>query len=246
MLFDLGSTLLFFDTTWESVADGYNRALVDGLHRAGIRVDPTAFPSEFQQRMDAYYTERQTEFIEYTTAFILRGLLEEHGYAKISDADIAGILRTLYAIPQAHWQPEADALPTLTLLHRQGYRLAVVSNASDDADVQALVDKAGIRPLLDAVVTSAGVGIRKPNPRIFQIALDQIGVLAAQAVMVGDTLGADILGAHNLGIPGIWIDRRADKAANRDHLETIQPDAVISDLASLPALLERWNRQRQS
>ena len=55
--------------------------------------------------------------------------------------------------------------------------------------------------------------------------------------MVGDSLGADILGARNAGLYSIWVTRRADTAANRAHKDTIQPDAVISTLSELPPLL---------
>lgn len=146
-------------------------------------------------------------------------------------------LRQLYAVSQAHWQPEEDALPTLDQLQAAGYRMAIISNASDDADVQTLVDKAGLRGYMDFVLSSAACGIRKPNPLIFQTGLDEWGLAPAQVAMVGDTLGADILGARNAGLYSIWITRRADKAANRDHAETIQPDAVIATLAELPGLL---------
>ena len=62
--------------------------------------------------------------------------------------------------------------------------------------------------------------------------------------MVGDKLGADILGAKNAGIFAIWVTRYADTPANRDHLDTIQPDAVIPSIKELPALLESLSQQR--
>jgi FMN phosphatase YigB (HAD superfamily) len=87
-------------------------------------------------------------------------------------------------------------------------------------------------------VSSARVGIRKPNPRIFNLALEALGIPPEKAAMVGDTLGADILGARNAGLMGIWITRRADSAANRAHAETIRPDAIIATLQELPGLLD--------
>ena len=105
--------------------------------------------------------------------------------------------------------------------------------------VQTLVDKASLRPYFDLVLSSAACGVRKPSPRIFRIALEHWGVGPSHAVMVGDTLGADILGAHNAGIFSIWVTRRADTPANRVPAETVTPDAVIDNLAQLPALLEK-------
>jgi len=88
------------------------------------------------------------------------------------------------------------------------------------------------------VLSSAACGIRKPNPRIFQIALERWHLASSEAVMVGDTLGADILGARNAGIYSIWITRRADKPGNRDHASTIQADDQIKSLADLPERLD--------
>jgi FMN phosphatase YigB (HAD superfamily) len=115
----------------------------------------------------------------------------------------------------------------------------MISNARDDRDVQALVDKAGIRNYFTIIVTSAAQGIRKPNPRIFHTVLDQMGIPPAHAAMVGDTLGADILGAQYAGVYSIWITRRAELPSNRAHQDTIQPDAAISTLVELPALLDK-------
>lgn len=76
------------------------------------------------------------------------------------------------------------------------------------------------------------------------MALAHWGTLPAHAAMVGDTLGADILGAKNAGIFSIWITRRADNPANQAHLDTIQPDAQIAALDELPGLLQELGGTR--
>lgn len=212
--------------------------MVAHLNSAGMKLDEREFLVEFQERLNRYYRERESEFIEYTTEYVLRKLLEERGTTEPSDNVIRSALRVMYAVSQAHWHPEPDAIPTLEYLSKEGYRLGLISNASDDDDVQTLVDKANLRPYFEVILSSAAAGIRKPDPRIFHLALDEMGVPAERAGMVGDTLGADILGANNAGIFSIWITRRADVPANRDHLDTIQPDATIAELRELPGLLE--------
>lgn len=72
--------------------------------------------------------------------------------------------------------------------------MGLVSNAGDDADVQNLVDKAQIRPFFQVILTSVKEGIRKPDPKIFWKALEALDAQPEEAVMVGDNLGADILG----------------------------------------------------
>ncbi len=237
VLFDLGSTLIYFDGDWPEVIRQSDSALLHHLRAAGFSLVGDQFPIQFRSRLSSYHAERDTEFIEYTTGYILRTLLAEWGYTDVSEAILRPALASMYTVSQSHWQPEVDALPTILELKRLGYRLGLISNASDDADVRTLVKKARLQPHLEVVLSSAAQGIRKPNPRIFHQALEQLGVQADRAVMVGDMLGADILGAHLAGMKAIWITRRADTAANRAHEDTIQPDAVIHTLIELPAVL---------
>lgn len=237
VIFDLGSTLIYFKGEWPEVLRQSDLQLLKHLQTAGIQLDGEAFLAEFRSHLEAYYAERDTEFIEHTTAHYLRTLLAKWGYPEVSETLISRALQAMYAVSQARWQPEADAIPTLEILRQQGYRLGLISNASDDADVQTLVDKARLRPYFEVILSSAAQGIRKPNPLIFHTVLDRLGVPPGLAVMVGDSLGADILGAHNAGMRAIWITRRADTSANRAHEDTIQPDGIISTLSELPALL---------
>jgi len=109
----------------------------------------------------------------------------------------------------------------------------MVSNAGDAQDVDALVEQHGLGEFFEFVLVSARVGIRKPDPRIFQMAMERMGATPEKTLMVGDTLGADILGARHAGIKSVWITRRADRPDNRDHLDTIQPDYRIAVLGEL-------------
>ena len=244
LLFDLGSTLIYFTGEPSEVFRYSLAALYASLQSAGISLERQAFLSEFQSRLEAYYAERESEFIEHTTAYLLRSILAESGYPHPAEDIIRPALAAMYAVTQQYWQADPDAATTLQALRQQGYRLGLVSNAADDADVQALVDKAALRRYFEVILTSATLGIRKPNPRIFLHALDLLGFPAAQAAMVGDKLGADILGARNAGMFAIWFRRYADTPANEDHLDTIQPDATIDSLKELPALLESFAQPR--
>jgi HAD superfamily hydrolase (TIGR01662 family) len=239
VLFDLGSTLIYFQGQWPEVLRQSNAEMLRHLHESGFALEGESFLNDLLARMRAYDAECGPDFVEYTTAYILKSLLEEHGYPDVPDSVLRGVLEARYAVSQSHWLVEEDTVPTLQALRQAGYRLGIISNAGDDGDVQTLVDKAGIRSFFEVIVTSAAQGIRKPNPRIFHTVLDRLGVAPGRAAMVGDTLGADILGAQNAGVYSIWITRRADVPANRAHRETIHPDAVITGLAELPGLLEK-------
>lgn len=239
LIFDLGGTLIYFEGQWPEVLSRAYASLMKSLHAAGFDLDDGPFLKEFRHRIDQYYLQREAEFIEYTTACLLRTLLADHGYPEVSDAIVRSALRNMYAVSQAHWRTEEDAMSTLQLLREKGYRLGIISNASDANDVETLIDRAGIRHFFDPILISATVGYRKPNPRIFRLALDAWGLAPERAAMIGDTLGADILGARNAGMFSIWITRRAEAPANLAHVDTIQPDATIAALGELPGLLER-------
>jgi len=234
ILFDLGSTLIYFDSPWPEVLSQADQALEQSLEASGLAVANTGFLQKYEQRLQEYYAQRETEFLEYTTAFILNTQLAEMGLTDVPQAILRRALDAMFAVTQSHWQPELDAVSTLQTLRQRGYRLGLVSNAGDDDDVQALVDKAGVRTYLDVILTSAAEGVRKPNPRIFHAALNLLGgVVPARAAMVGDTLGADILGAQNAGLTSVWITRRADSPANLAHQDTIHPDMTVPSLHAL-------------
>ena len=220
--------------------------LMQHLQTAGLDLNENSFLADFRTRLNAYYQERESEFIEYTTRYYLREILSEYGYPDLPEDFLTESLGGYYAVSQDNWQPEADALPALEALRKRGFRLGLISNAADDADVQTLVDKADIRPYFDQILTSAAMGIRKPDPRIFQPLIKGWGFAPERIVMVGDTLGADILGAQNAGLHSIWIKRRGDTPANRAHADTIHPDAVIERLSDLPDLLDRIHNQSDS
>jgi len=243
ILFDLGSTLIYFDGDWPQVFSQANAELIANLNNAGFQVEEDRFLRDFRNRIDQYHFERESEFIEYTTGFFLRSVLADCGYLQIPEATIQSCLRAMYAVSQAHWQIETDTLSTLEYLRRAGYRLGMISNASDNDDVQTLVDNAGVRDYFDFILVSAAVGVRKPNPKIFRQALDHWGVPPTRAAMVGDMLGADILGAKHAGLFSIWITRRADGPANHAHLDTIHPDAQIAALDEIPGLLLKMGQR---
>jgi putative hydrolase of the HAD superfamily len=100
--------------------------------------------------------------------------------------------------------------PVLADLHARGYRLGVVSNACGNAE--ALCDDLGYTRDLDTVIDSRRVGVAKPDPAIFERALDRLGLPAAAVMMVGDSYARDIVPAHAIGMRTAWFVDRADRA----------------------------------
>jgi HAD superfamily hydrolase (TIGR01662 family) len=235
ILFDLGSTLIYSKDPWPPIYEQADRALVQVLRRSEVTLEVKAFSNEFETFLDAYYAERGTSLIERTTFSALHELLQQKGFYDIPASVVRLALDAMYSITQQNWYLETDAIPTLQMLRKQGYRLGLISNTSDDKNVQQLLDRWELRPFFETIITSANCGIRKPDKHIFQLALDHFGVPAEQVAMVGDSPEADIFGANQMGIYSILITRRADLPEEGEL--AIQPQAVIPTLDAIPGLL---------
>lgn len=98
-----------------------------------------------------------------------------------------------------------DVMPVLTDLKGKGLILGLISNA--ERDILLLLNKLGLAPLLQVVMTSQDVGFNKPQPEIFQEALKRAGVQPSEAVYVGDQYQVDVIGANQAGMKGILLDR---------------------------------------
>jgi HAD superfamily hydrolase (TIGR01549 family) len=238
IIFDLGGTLIYFEGSWPEVMAEAGMELHRSLREAGLDLEPDPFMQEFHTQMETYYVERESDFREYTTLYVVQKVLQDWGYADVQESVLREGLQAMYAVTEGHWHVEQDAVLTLETLGGKGYRLGLISNAGDDADVQTLVDNANLRDYFDLIITSAAEGIRKPSPHIFHKMLYYWGIEPSQAAMVGDTLSADILGARKAGLYSIWITRRADTPANQALAAEIFPDATIARLSELPDLLE--------
>lgn len=99
----------------------------------------------------------------------------------------------------------ADAAPALAALRDDGITLVCVSNW--DCSLPEVLEGCGLGGAVDGIVTSAAVGAQKPDPAIFQAALEMAGCSADEAVHVGDTVAEDIAGAGAIGIRALLIDR---------------------------------------
>jgi len=98
-----------------------------------------------------------------------------------------------------------DVLPTFELLKQRGLVLGLISNI--DRDIMPFCQELGLASYLDFVVTSQEVGSEKPHPPIFLAALERAGVKASEAMYVGDHYGTDVVGAREIGMEGVLLDR---------------------------------------
>ena len=241
ILFDLGFTLINFEGNFHQAMRESHLALANSLINAGYPLDRNEFAQKFNEIISEYYRVRAIDMIEKPVEGNLQKTLALFGLEGIPDNHLQAAVEAMYTFTESWWKIEPDTHETLSKLKKAGYRLALISNASNSPDLNRLVDNHHLRHYFELVVISADEGIRKPDPRIFANTLAKMGVSAENAVMVGDTLPADILGAKMSNIKSIWITRRANRAENNELVDLIKPDHSISDLASLIPLMRQLN-----
>ena len=127
--------------------------------------------------------------------------------------------------------PFPDAADALHQLRSAGMAMAILSNGSP-AMLAPLVENAGIGGLLDAVLSVEDAGVYKPHPRVYQLAVDRLGIPAA-AIAFLSTNGWDAYAASAFGMRVVWCNRYGQR---RERLPGA-PDREIKTLAELPALV---------
>ena len=238
VIFDLGNTLMFLDDEWEPVRRRSAHDLVRFLTQEGVDIDPQRFGEEYLDLRRTLYQRSVEEQVEYSAADSLRRALLNWEHRDLSHELIQAAVRAFFAFEEEQWTAYEQAEATLRELSQRGYRLALISNATDDPLIQRLVDRLGFRRWVDMAFSSAGVGLRKPHPAVFQKVVSQWDFPPSQVVMVGDTLRFDIAGAHNAGLKGVlaaW-DLYPDYDAEADH---VVPEAAAASLQHLVELLSQ-------
>jgi putative hydrolase of the HAD superfamily len=235
VIFDLGGTLI----TPGSYEQANAGSLMDWIRARGFRLDDRFAPDLVADRAASFARRAQSEeHREIHVTDVLRpifqrfGLPAEQGF--VEDAE-----RVFYAPEVAAGRPLVGAHEVLRWLRTLGLRAGIASNATSHYVVTELCRAAGLAPFLDPVVSSAGVGWAKPDRRIFDTILSQWSVTPAEAIMVGDTLAADILGGKRIGMRTILLTATRDPEQATATPE-IEPDAIAPDLMTVKRIIEVW------
>ena len=132
-----------------------------------------------------------------------------------------------------------DALPTLRML-RARYHVGIITNgAGDDHDDSqwSVLRQLGLLDLVDSVWISDEVGFRKPDPRLFEGALEEVGVDPAETAHVGDSPAKDVAGANAAGLTSVLLWREPGEITVGGPEQ--HPAIVVRSLTRLPAALQR-------
>jgi putative hydrolase of the HAD superfamily len=207
VLLDALGTLIELERPWPH--------LVDELAARGVVVGEDDARAAMLAEM-AYYRAHHDEAVDWAALKDLRrrcaAVVQEQLQTSLPLDDV---LDALLGAIRFRAYPEVPDV--LARLRAGGARLAVVSNW--DVSLHDVLERTGLRPLVDAVVISAELGVAKPDPAIFRAALDRLRAAADGAVHVGDSLEHDVAGARAAGLEAVLVARNG--AAAPDGVRTV-------------------------
>ncbi len=232
VLFDLFNTLVLLESD-EVFYTPCLRRLHEFLARERISVPFEDFRRVYFEVRDRLYAETEKSLEEPHFNVRVSQTLQRFGYDfDVSHPVIVGATMA-FADELLHYvRLDADAVDILRKL-RGKYKLGIVSNFAIPECAWKLLDRFGLKGFFDIVVVSGAVNQRKPSPKIFEKALNALGVDSSRTVFVGDMPGLDVKGAKNVGIRAILIERKPI-----ERIVDVKPDKVIRSLSELLAVLE--------
>lgn len=197
VLFDVGNTLNHLDHALLAEIVGRHWRAVDAADLAAAEyVAKAEVDEQIRNRRGGTDAGRRRGYFET--------MFEHLGVPEAAMAAIGEELRTENERRSLWRVVPSDAHAVMGELARRGFTLGVVSNA--DGRVEAALREDGLAPYFAAIVDSHVVGVEKPDPRIFHLALEGCGAEAAQTVYVGDIYEIDVRGARDAGLTAILID----------------------------------------
>lgn len=217
VLFDFFGTLVHYSPS--RTEQGYERSFAL-LREAGTRLDYAGFLSLWSEVSAAFDAKAEASLREFSMADLADAFLRRavpHPTGRLARRFIDTYL--------AEWNRgvrDLEGLPALLEAASQRYPLAIVTNTHDAELVPAHLARMGVAHLFEHVVTSVGLGPRKPDPAIFRHAVDALGTVPERCLYVGDSYDADYRGATSAGLHALLVDpSRAAPVDPADRLGTI-------------------------
>lgn len=195
VLLDFGGTLASGGLDWEP----YHESIRNYLFNNGYNIEmldlKKALRSTLAELEKYRATGKERKFEEVYSVFLGKlGVLYDDE-----------MLERLHDNFKVHYR--TNFYPCVETLLRElstKYKLAMISNTMSDQP-RLLLQESEMDQYFDLLICSRDLGVRKPNPEIFKIVLEKIKAKPSETIHVGDSVEADMYGARDSGITGVWI-----------------------------------------
>ncbi len=234
VLFDLGNTLFDLDVRdpRRLLKDGI-RIAHDYLAERGFALPPMAqYVRRVTRQVKWAYLRSQITLREIRLLDLTYKLHRRLGL-ELDDETLEQYARCCHQAIHGSFKPASGTPQTLRMVREAGYPIGLVSNTFMISKVlDEELAAAGLLDYFRVRVYSCDVGYMKPHPKIFQVALDGMGVKAEESMFVGDLIDVDVRGAARLGMTAVLVAPDGQVPHRR-----YRPDHVVRQISEVPDLL---------
>lgn len=227
LFFDINGTLINIWTS-ESNEELY-RVTANFLRYHGVYVSPGELRALYADLNRSQRRESPEQFPEFDAVRIFQAVIDEYGKNENTPPDLASQAAVVFrAASLYHLEPYTGVTEVLTMMKKQ-YRLAAVS------DGQPLWGRpelrmAGLEKFFEFVLISGDLGFRKPDERMFSMALEKLQLKNSEVIYVGNDMYRDVFGAKNAGMKTVFF-----KTNQGEHgFSGADPDYIIYNFNELP------------
>jgi putative hydrolase of the HAD superfamily len=199
LLFDAGGTLVFPDMRFIS-------EIGQKYHLQVLEDDVFNIYCKLIYGIDSYARKNHTLPVQQYQGGVGWAFFEQMGLAGNNLAQASQEIATFNKDRNLWAFTYSWVFDALEGLQNEGYRMSVLSNA--DGRVAQSFDELGLNQYFDCIFDSYVLGVEKPDPRIFQVALSELGLQPEETLYVGDVFYIDVWGANQAGLPAVHLDPR--------------------------------------
>ena len=201
--------------------DVFKKAIFQALIELGADVEVARFNQVYDDHLKS-----QTGSLRSKLCVEFFGNLE-------TESELMAAATELWVFTEADLYPEA--LNTIAKLSDRGLKIGLVAN--QPPSVVESLKRDGIFNFIKFAGISALVGVEKPDPKIFELALEGLGVSASETIHIGNRIDTDVLPAKKLGFKTIWV-RRGEANPEPTASDLAEPTFVVDDLLNVPELIQ--------
>jgi putative hydrolase of the HAD superfamily len=244
-IFDLGETLMHLTVTWEQVREWRIQAIHSALKEQGAETSSAEVRRKWLRlhEEESDYAARTFEEIEIQESFLK--LFDRLRVKPEQRPSMDELVKRFFALEAESWVILPGVPQMLQQVRDLRLKMGLLSNARNDWAVKEIMNQLGLTPYFDVILTSAALGIRKPRPEPFLEMLKLLGVRADEAVMVGNSLEADVAGARPLGMRTILVKFGNHPDELPLHLEAnVDPDTTVSAVQDVVQAIKQMMTSR--
>lgn len=231
LLFDINGTVSNIYTS-ESDEELY-RVTANFLKFHGVQISPGELKALYFDLNRQQRHESSEQFPEFDVEKIFQSVIDEYGGAAPCDPGLAALAATVYRAASMYLlEPYTGVTEVLTMM-KKNYRLAAVSDGQS-LWARPELRMAGLDKFFEFAIVSGDHGFRKPDKRMFELALEKLEIAPHEAVYVGNDMYRDVFGCKNAGLKSIFF-----KSNQGEHsFAGAEPDYIIYNFNELPRAVE--------